>query len=163
MSLMPLDIIFLVLIAIAVIRCIIKGFIGELFSFLAVVGGILIAFLFNDMAAGILNEMMSPSRWNGVIAFLVVFILVYIIMKVLEGVLKTILDKLNLEKLDKALGLFLGLIEGAIAVLVIIYLMNFIPLDKLHEFMSGSYIVNLVNDLFSWGPGMAAPGFPAAI
>ncbi len=159
MNLMPLDIFFLVLILIAVIRCVIKGFISELFSFIAIAGGIILAFLFNDLLAAFINELSKPSRWNTIIAFLVIFIAVYLIIKIMEGILHKVLDKLNLEKLDKALGLFLGLIEGALVVIVLIYLMNFLPFERIHRFMDGSFISGFVNNLFDWSPGMTGQNF----
>ena len=163
MNFMPLDIFFLVVIGIAVVRCIFKGFVSELFSFLAVVGGIIIAFLFNDLVAGYINNMTKVSQWNTIIAFLVLFLAVYIIVKILEKIIQNVLDKLHLEKLDKALGLFLGLIEGAVIVIVIIFLMNMIPIQRLHDFMAGSYLIGLVNGIFDWTPGMVNQILPTSV
>lgn len=121
-----IDAIFGAIIVIAVIRCVMKGFVAEALSMAAVIVGILVAVVFAGQVAKLLDKMITPSPWNQLIAFLILFLVVYLIIKILQSALHNIFDKLHLDRLDKALGLFLGIVEGVLAVAVIIFLMNWL-------------------------------------
>ena len=156
MNLAAVDIVLLLVILVMTIRCIVKGFISELFSFISIVGGILMAFLFDSRLALLVDQIIQPTRWNTIIAFLLIFIVFYLVVKIFEGALIRLLDKLNLEKLDKALGLFLGIVEGSFVVVGLIYLVNFLPFTGLHKVLDESVIAGFINGVFSWVPGQMA-------
>ena len=107
-------------------------------SALAIVGGIAMAVFVSPLIAEYLNEIISPTRWTPVIAFLVVFLVVYIVVKIVEKLLDGIFDRLNLERLDKALGLFLGIAEGIVAVCLIVYVIDIQPFFEPSSIFEGS-------------------------
>jgi len=121
-----IDILFGALILIAVIRCINKGFVAEALSMAAVILGIFIAVIFASQAAKLIDKWLGHSAWNQLVAFLALFLIVYLIVKILQNALHSIFEKLHLDRLDKALGLFLGLIEGVLLVAVLLFGMNWI-------------------------------------
>ena len=145
-----IDIFFAVIILVATIRCVVRGFIAEFMSMAAVILGILAAVLFSAQAAKLLDKWFTASPWNQLIAFLVLFLVVYLIIKILQNALHNIFDKLNLERLDKALGLFLGLVEGVLAVAVLLFIAGWlesifqIPLSS---FTQKSFFAMLLNPL----------------
>jgi membrane protein required for colicin V production len=153
MKLAVCDLILLGLILLAVIRCVARGFITEVFSFVAVAGGLLLAFLFDRPLGIFLARFFGDARWTPIAAFLIIFILVYLVTKIFENTLTVILGKLHLDKLDRALGLFLGLGEGIILVLILVYLSNFITWKPVREFFESGRTAGFINDLFNWNPG----------
>ena len=70
----------------------------------------------------------------------------------LQAALHNVLDKLNLERLDKALGLFLGLVEGVLAVAVLLFVMNWLEsiLSIRFSFLTGrSFFAALLRPLLA--------------
>ena len=84
MSIAPIDVVFGVVILIAAVRCAFRGFVTEIMSVAAIIGGVGGAVIFSSVGAAVLVQYFGPSPWNQVIAFLVIFIAVYFIIKLLE-------------------------------------------------------------------------------
>jgi membrane protein required for colicin V production len=87
------------------------------------------------------------SNWNQIVAFLIIFLLVYLFVKLLEGILYRILDKIHLERLDRVLGLFLGLVEGGLAVMLVVYIMRVQPIFDLQPLLDDSVIARFVLEI----------------
>jgi len=121
-----IDIFFGVVLAIAAIRCAVKGFIAEALSMAAVIGGILIAVLLSGQVAKLFDKWFGASSWNQLIAFLALFLLVYLVIKIIENILHDFLHALNIERLDNALGLFLGLVEGVLVIAILLIIMSWL-------------------------------------
>lgn len=147
MNLHPLDIVFIVLLAVAAIRCAFRGFVAEVMSMAAILLGVGGAVLFANPGALLIDEYVGYSSWNQIIAFLVIFLAVYIVVKLLEGLLRRLLEKIHLDRLDKALGFFLGLAEGVLVVVLLVYLMSVQPILEIDEFLQGSWIARFVMDV----------------
>lgn len=147
MKINPLDIVFIVLIAAGAIRCAFKGFISEIMSFAALILGIAAAVFFSKAGATLIDKYIGVSNWNQIIAFLVIFILAYLIVKLLEGILHRVFDKIHLEKLDRVLGFFLGLAEGCLAVVLLVYLMHVQPIFDLQSLLENSTVARFVLDI----------------
>ena len=147
MSLNPLDTVFIVLIAAGAIRCAFRGFISEVLSFAALILGIVGAVFFSKAGAGLIDTYVGFSNWNQIIAFLVIFLAVYLVVKLIEGILHRVLDKIHLERLDRVLGLFLGLVEGGLVVVLLVYLMRVQPIFDLESLLNSSGIARFVLDI----------------
>ena len=144
MKINPLDIAFIVIIAVGAIRVAIRGFVAEVMSFAALILGIAAAVFFSKAGAGLIDTYIGFSRWNQIIAFLVIFLVTYLVVKLVESVLKKVLEKIKLDRLDKSLGLFLGLVEGGLAVIFLVYLMEVQPVFDLESFLDKSAIAKFV-------------------
>lgn len=127
MTLGALDYLFGAIIVIASLRCVFRGFVAEIIAVAAVGGGILAGLLFSAPGADIIARGMGESPWNRLIAFLVIFLGVYLLLKIFEGLIYRLLDSLQLENLDRALGFFLGLTEGILISIILIYLLSVQP------------------------------------
>jgi len=121
-----LDIILIIIVVFTAIRCILKGFIAEFLSMAAILAGITGAVFLSGPVGKIIEKNFGLSMWSQIIAFLVCFVVIYIIIKILEKGIHAIFDKLNLEKLDKALGLLLGLFEGFLLIAIIVFIMTWL-------------------------------------
>jgi membrane protein required for colicin V production len=137
-SFAAIDIVFLLLLVVLAIRGAIRGFVTEIGSVAALVVGLGGAILFYKPLAALIGRMFGTSMWNPLIAFLVLFLLLYLVIKALEHLLHAVFDKLNLERLDRAIGFFLGLAEGLLAVCVLLFLLRWQPLFDTHRLLEHS-------------------------
>lgn len=139
-----LDVIFAVIIVVAVIRCVYRGFIAEVLSAAALLMGILCAVLFTAPAARLLEKYAGIENASEIIAFLAVFLLVYILIKISEGLLHRLFEALHLEKLDRALGFFLGLVEGILVCAVVCFVLSVQPFFDTGKLLEESVFANIL-------------------
>lgn len=149
----PIDYVFFAIIIIAAIRCAIRGFVSEILSMAALILGIGCAVLFSAPAGRVVESYIGESVWTQIIAFLIIFISVYLVVKLLEGLLARLVDKINLDKLDRSLGLFLGLLEGCIVVVAIVFILQVQPFFNTQKILEGGIIPEFVLKIFSFEAG----------
>ena len=129
-----IDIVFILILLFFTIRCIVKGFVAEIMAFLSVAGGVIAGYLFSSSLSLVIDQYIGKSGWNRLISFLIIFLTIYLIIKFLERIFYSLIEKVNLERLDRSLGLFLGLFEGIILILLIVTILDaqpFFPTDRL--------------------------------
>jgi membrane protein required for colicin V production len=148
MELSALDVVFIVIVLITTVRGIFRGFVAEIMSMASLLGGIIVAAIFSGIAAVYLEKVIGPSSWSQVIAFLGIFLVTYVIMKIFEGALQRLVEKIHLESLDRALGFFLGIIEGLLLVFLIILVMQLQPFFEADEVLEQSRIAQFLLPLF---------------
>lgn len=148
MPLAPLDIIFLVIVGISSIRTALRGFVAEVMSFAAVVGGIAAAVLLSGQLAAFITARFGASVWNTVVAFLAIFIACYLLIKIFERGIYRIVDSIHLERLDRALGFFLGIAEGILLVVIIVLILEIQPFVNLDATLHSSKAVGIIMKLF---------------
>jgi len=146
-----IDIFFGAVILIATIRCVFRGFVREFLSVAALVGAVVLALFFNEALGIILMERFGIVKWSRVVAFLGIFIAVYLIIRIFEGILQTVIEKLHAEQLNRALGFFLGIIEGILLVAAIILVMQIQPFVPVEEVLSKSIIAGFVMRYLPYG------------
>ncbi len=139
-----IDLVFTLLIVAASLRGAIRGFITEIGMMAALIVGLGGALVFTKSFARLLGQYFGDSLWNQIIAFLVIFLLIYILVKLLESLLRNIVDRLNLERLDRALGLFLGLGEGVLLVGILLFLLNWQPFFEVDQLLGSSIFAQLL-------------------
>jgi membrane protein required for colicin V production len=138
MSFAGVDIVFAIVIVILAIRAAIRGFVKELMGTAALLLGIAIAVLFSGLVAQLIEQWIGPTIWSQVIAFLALFLVVYLVMKLFEGALNRIIERIHLDQLDHALGLFLGIVEGLLIVFVLLLLIQIQPFFDKETLLAGS-------------------------
>jgi len=148
-----IDIIFLALIALLMIRCYLKGIISELLSMAAIVLGVLSAVFFFKNGAVYLKENYFPElavTITEILSFIAIFLVVFIIVKLLEGLLKGIVKGIKLGSADKLLGLIFGFAEGVAVVSLIIFALLLIkPIYDPSALLSKSFIAELLLPLIN--------------
>lgn len=141
-----IDVIFILLITLFIIRCFLKGFVSELLSMSAIVFGFL-ASLFLYKNGG---EYLREQFWPGlklipeIIAFLALFVIVFLLIKFLEILLKGIIERIHLSGADRFLGVLFGLAEGLTAVSLILFLLRVQPLFDSNAILSGSVFADFL-------------------
>ncbi len=147
MSFATIDIVFAILIVVLAVRGAIRGFVAESGSVAALFLGLGGAIALYKSLAALLTKWFGASLWNPLIAFLVLFLLIYLLVKALERLLAALFEKLSLERLDRALGLFLGLAEGLLLVGVLLFLLNWLPFVDTRGLLRGSLFARFLSPL----------------
>lgn len=140
-----LDMVFIVLAGLLVLRGFLKGFTGEFFSIaslaLALIASVL---LFRSGAAFIRSNYLQMEFFPEILAFLIIFGAVFIAGKILEKLVKDIITRLNLDFLDKFLGIIIGLAEGFAVIALLLFLLKIQPLFDPQPFMGQSFFARLL-------------------
>ena len=144
MSFEVIDIVFALLVIIAAIRGAFRGFVTEVGSMAALILGFGAAIVFYKPVALLLDRQFRPSMWNQLIAFLILFLLAYLLVKLVQRMLQNIIDRLNLDRLDTALGFFLGIAEGLLVVGVVLFIINWQPFFDPKNLLGSSFFARML-------------------
>ena len=145
-----LDIVLALVVLFMILRGLLRGALAELFSVGAIVIGIAAAVIFSGPVGILVEENFGLHGWGRVIAFLGIFIVSYLIMKLVEKVLRRFVENVNLQNLDKALGIFLGLVEGLALAALIIFVLRLQPLVDMEDALAGSLAVRILDPLVAF-------------
>jgi len=151
MNLAVIDFIFIALIALFMIRCYLKGFIGELLSMAAIILGLLASLYFYKNGAVFLREKFWPGlkAIPEILAFIALFLIVFIVVKFLEIMLKGIINGIKLGGADRFLGIVFGLAEGLVVISLILFLLRIQPLFDPSSILSNSFFAGLLLPLIT--------------
>ena len=148
MNAFVIDWIFGIIIVIFAISGLIKGFIDNVFGKIAFVAGVLLGYLFyKDIATGLLKDIKVPFAAN-VIAFLLIFVVVFLVIKIVQMIVARVFQWSILKSLDRTLGFIFGLVEGAVIVCLIIFLLTAQPFININPIFEDSFYVNIVFLIF---------------
>ena len=144
MDFVAIDVVFALLLVFTTLRGAFRGFVTELLSMASLILGIVGAILFSGVVSSFLDRYLGESAWSQVAAFLAVFLVIYIVVKVFENALHRLIERIHLESLDHALGLFLGVVEGLLLTFVLILLIRVQPLFSSERVLEGSVFAQLL-------------------
>ena len=147
MSNIPIiDIIFIVLIFLMIIHCLLKGFVGELFSWAPMVLAICTAiFLYPAGADFIRKRVFQDVKYvPEILAFAAIFIIIIIVLRLLERILKDIVAGAKLGGLDKLLGALFGLVEGFALTAAILLVLAVQPLFDAPKLIGDSFFAQVL-------------------
>ena len=151
MNFSAVDIVFIILIGLFMIRCYLKGFVSELSSMAGIVLGLLAALFFYKNGADFLRD----SFWPGlkilpeIIAFIALFAIVLIIVKLLGIMLKGIIEGIKFGSVDRFLGLIFGLAEGIAVVSLALFILRIQPLFDPSPIIADSFFAKLLLPLIT--------------
>ncbi|GHV75746.1 hypothetical protein AGMMS49942_05670 [Spirochaetia bacterium] len=150
MNLAIIDIIFIVLIFILVIRGGLRGFVLEIMSMAAVVLGLLAAILFYKPGAAFVRTKILADMQviPELIAFVALMAIVFLSIKILEYIIRDIVSRVKLlGGIDHALGLVFGLLEGLLLVCLLLFVINIQPLFDPESLLEHSLFEKLLDPL----------------
>ena len=145
-----LDVVLALVLLFMLLRGLIRGAIAELFSVGAIVAGIVAAIFLSGSVGVSVEQSMGLNGWGRVIAFVGIFIVSYLVMKIGEKILRRFVENVNLQNLDKALGLFLGLVEGLAVAALIVFVLRLQPVVEMREVLAGSLAVRVLDPLVAF-------------
>ena len=146
MNINVIDVIFILLITLFMLRCFLKGFVSEVFSMAAIIFGILASLFFYKNGAEYLREKFWPDLITipEIIAFVALFLIVFIVVKLLEIMLKGIINGIKLGGADKFLGLIFGFAQGMAVVSLVLFILHIQPLFDASEFLADSFFAKYI-------------------
>jgi len=146
-----LDIIFILVILLFVLRCYLKGFASEILSMAAIVLGLLASLFFYKNGADFLRAKYWPDMKiiPEIIAFVALFLIVFIVFKILEIMLKEIIRGIKLRSADRFLGIIFGLTEGLVVVSLVLFIIRIQPLFDPSSLLSNSIFARIILPLIT--------------
>ncbi|MCK5152900.1 MAG: CvpA family protein [Spirochaetales bacterium] len=158
MNIAAFDIVSLIVLFILAIRATFRGFLTELMSMASVIVGIIIAVVFTRPVSILLEDYIGNSFWNMIIAFLGLFLVSYLIIKIFESSLNTLIEKVQLEKLDQSLGFFLGLIEGFLLIVILVFALQAQQFFDVSHLFENSYASSIAEKIIPIGTKIIEEG-----
>jgi membrane protein required for colicin V production len=151
MRLSAIDIIFIILIFLFIIRCYLRGFLSEILSMAAVVLGLLASLYFYKNGGAYIRQQFMPETKTvpEALAFIALFIIVFIVIKLLEVMLKNIIHGVRLGGADRFLGIIFGFVEGIMVVSLILFVLKIQPLFDPSSIISDSFFAKALLPLIT--------------
>lgn len=119
-----------------------EGFLMELFSFAAILLGVLGAFKLMGYAMILLGDEFNMNEtFLPYVAFALVFIAILIAVRLLGKIIKVSIDKTFLGQVDQAAGAGLGLIKAAFLLSVSLWILDALDLDLPEKWTSDSWLL----------------------
>ena len=140
------DMIFLILIALLVIRGYVRGFIAEFFSWASIVLSIWAAVLLHPAGAEFIRGriMENVEHIPEILAFIAIFLIVMIFVKMLEKILRDVIMGAKLGGANKVLGAVLGVIEGLTLTALLLFMLSVQPLFDASNIIEGSTFAQIL-------------------
>ena len=141
MDIAVIDIVFVVIIAVFTLRCAVRGFVSELMSMAALIGGLLTAIFFFRRGADIVRDRLLPGIkiLPEIIAFILLFLIVFGVIKMFEIMLKEIIEGIQFGGADRFLGIIFGFGEGLVFVCLLLFVINTQPFFNPWFLLRGSF------------------------
>lgn len=141
-----LDIIIIAVLAFCVIRSLRTGFIGEVFSILGVIGGIVIGSRYYYLFFPYVGSVISNEDYIKLLSFTLLFLAMFLIAILIGTSLKALLKAVLIGWFDHTLGALFGLLKGIFYVSVLVWaLTTFLP--KGTAFIAGSRLAPYVTHI----------------
>lgn len=115
-----LDIAIIIILGASVIYSVIKGFIRDAFSLLAVILGIVAALFFYPTGAQMLAGLITNPQIANIAAFAAIFLAVSIVVSLLGMLVSKMIKTADLSFYDRVAGGAFGLVKGYIIVAVLV-------------------------------------------
>ena len=129
------------------------GFLMELFSFGAILLGVLGGFkLMGHAMVFLADEFNVDQKILPYLAFAVVFVVIVIIVRLLGKLMKVSIDKTFLGQVDQAAGAGLGLLKAAFMLSVSLWILEALDFDLPEKWTSNSWLLPKVE---SFAPQVA--------
>lgn len=142
-----LDIVLLGIGIIIILKVTFRGFIAEFFSMAAFLLAAATAFHFYRPLAMQMKFWDLPQAAMKLIAFFAVFIAIFIAVKLLQMMIAAVFQNEILRSLDRALGIFLGIFEAYVVIIIILAFLQLQPFVKIEDLFTDSMIVRTLEPL----------------
>jgi len=128
-SLQVIDWISVTLLLVFAITGFFNGFIKEVFSAMAWVLSLIIAWLYGPLIFPYVNTYFDSESTKNIISFIILFVFSFVILKTLGSIISKLISAIGLKSLDKLLGAFFSSLK-VLAVLTTLFVFNLNYLDK---------------------------------
>ena len=125
-------------------------------SMAALILGLIAALAFQNQLSALLKDMIKSDTFRPIAAFFLLFIVTYILVKLLELLLHNAIEAIKMNSLDRLLGLVWGLLETAVIVLIIVFLIYRFKFKAGISFLDESVVARYARDFLD---GLHLDGF----
>ncbi|MBN2738570.1 MAG: CvpA family protein [Spirochaetales bacterium] len=142
-----LDVVLVLLLLVLAVRGVLRGFVAEVLSMAAIILGFTAAIFLSGPLSLLMGHLWGKQVWNQLIAFLVLFLAAYLIVKLIEGAIINAMENMELQNLDKALGFFLGLFEGVLLVVLLLFVidwLSWLPVLAFDKVLVDSFLAKFI-------------------
>jgi membrane protein required for colicin V production len=146
-----LDLIVIVTMVFLILKGIFHGFIREIASFVGIVMGIWMAYVFYPQMASYLKAYVPSGPYLGLFSFMVILTLVILVCSLLGWLLKLLFKKTVFGWVDRVLGAGFATLKGALFVyMAIIFLSFFMPAQTplIAESKTAQWVISSSQSLF---------------
>ncbi len=119
-----LDAIFLIILGVSVLAALVKGFVKEIITLVALVGGLIVAAQYYEAAGGLYTAWVDSPAIRSVLGFLTLFIGIVLVAELLVFIVDRLLRLSHLKWIDRLLGALFGLIRGWLVCTVIVLVLT---------------------------------------
>lgn len=140
-----IDIVFFIIIFAFAISGAVKGFVAELFGKAAVILGLIIAVIFYSRLYPFVLRWIPIDFFAQAAAFILLFIVTYLLVKIFQYFIGNFFQSEIMSGLNRALGFFLGAVEGLLIVAVILIIMYAQPWLDTEGIFTGSFFTRLLS------------------
>jgi membrane protein required for colicin V production len=153
-NLTVIDIVFLVITFLLVLRGGIRGFIREFLSWPTLALGTLGAVFSYKNGALFIERHFLPGMkvLPEILAFIGIFVIIFLAFKILEKILRDIVEGIHLGGVDRALGAVFGLLEGAALTAFVLFVLVVQPLFDSSAILGSSVFANVLLPLIFSSP-----------
>jgi membrane protein required for colicin V production len=162
-----IDLVFIGLTLLLVIRCTLRGFVSEFMTLASLVLGVLgSVFLYRDSAAflrgqgieavtekipEVLRRLLPGLIQNipEILSFALIFVLVFVLVKLVEYLLVDIVNRIHLGGVDRFLGFLFGLAEGIAVTSLLLLVLTLQPIFNAGPLLEGSLAAELLLPLIT--------------
>jgi membrane protein required for colicin V production len=149
-----LDAVLAIVLLAVVAKVTLSGFVAEFFSKAAAILGLACALLSYGKIAPFVVRFLGADVYPGAIAFLAVFLAVYLVVKGTQQLVGSVFEGESMHNLDRALGFFLGVVEGALLVATILVALKSQPWFDVEWLLKDSVIMRLTGPFLPDGNGI---------
>jgi membrane protein required for colicin V production len=151
-----IDIIIIAIIALAMVRGFMNGFVKEVASLAALILGIWGAIKFSSFTAAKLYDYFDMSgKYVGIVAFLVTMCLIAVLIQLMGMVIDKLVKAVALGLVNRLLGIGFGLLKSVLILSIVFVVLNaidirkpFLPKDKIEKSLLYSPISDIAPAIF---------------
>jgi membrane protein required for colicin V production len=159
-----IDIIILIIVAIAMVNGFINGFVKELASLAALILGIWGAIKFSTFTAARLYDYFDMTgKYVGIIAFIITFLIIVVGIHFLGMLVDKLMEAVALGFINRLVGIAFGLLKSVLIMSVVFVVLNsidahrpFLPKEKIEQSMFYNPISDIAPAIF---PVIGEAGF----
>jgi len=141
----PFDMLIIVVLGYCLILGIARGFIREVASILAVVGGFVAAYSGYEYIVPVIAGFVDTPVYREILAFIFIFFSVCLLVTIVGILLRLLVKVVLLGAVDRFFGAVLGLVKGMVVIsLLFILLITFLPVGG-KQLVAQSRLVPYIN------------------
>ncbi|PIR00952.1 MAG: hypothetical protein COV66_03760 [Nitrospinae bacterium CG11_big_fil_rev_8_21_14_0_20_45_15] len=146
----PFDVCVLIVLTLSFLYSLFKGFIREIFSLLAYVGGYAVAVKYHGDLAKSLSSTISNETVAKVAAFVIIYVATMIAVKILGNIIRKFFQEAaGLSGMDRFLGAMVGLAKGLVILVILLVPLGYFP-DFYKKATEGSISAPYLQSVSGW-------------